>query len=412
MGEGAPALDLVRFALTTALGHNLTGPAAEIYQRLADSLEHVGDYPAARETYDAAVGFCTANELDQPEQLCLACLTVVLRQSGEWERAITVCRRVIGSAQASAHARSVATGTLGTILAARGQAGRARPLLLESASLARRIELTAMELLSGWGLALHANLAGEADSAAESCRAILERWAGSEDRHYAISPLRWASTLFAEGSDGDGAGACVAALGRIASDSPQPEALSALSHAIGETAMLEGDRETAAAQFGQALDLLRALDVPFERMESERRGAAALASTGRREEAVERLVTAHRTALRLKARPFADRIAQDLAALGERADRRLSPSAARQLATAGLTRRETEVVRLVAVGRTNREIARELFVSHRTVEMHVQHILAKLDCRTRADAARRATELGLLRSGDPPTTVWTAWHLR
>ena len=64
-----------------------------------------------------------------------------------------------------------------------------------------------------------------------------------------------------------------------------------------------------------------------------------------------------------------------------------------------LTRRETEVVRMVAVGRTNREIARELFLSPRTIDMHVQNILLKLGCRSRADAARRATELGLL--GDP-----------
>ena len=48
------------------------------------------------------------------------------------------------------------------------------------------------------------------------------------------------------------------------------------------------------------------------------------------------------------------------------------------------------------MGRTNREIARELFLSPRTVEMHVGSILVKLDCRSRADAARRASELGLL----------------
>jgi DNA-binding NarL/FixJ family response regulator len=48
------------------------------------------------------------------------------------------------------------------------------------------------------------------------------------------------------------------------------------------------------------------------------------------------------------------------------------------------------------MGHTNREIARELFLSPRTVEMHVGSILLKLDCRSRADAARRASELGLL----------------
>ena len=53
------------------------------------------------------------------------------------------------------------------------------------------------------------------------------------------------------------------------------------------------------------------------------------------------------------------------------------------------------MLRLLAVGRTNREIADELFVSPRTVDMHVRNLLRKLDCRSRADAARRASELGL-----------------
>ena len=53
-------------------------------------------------------------------------------------------------------------------------------------------------------------------------------------------------------------------------------------------------------------------------------------------------------------------------------------------------------MRLVAVGRTNREIAQELFLSPRTVDMHVRNILRKLDCRSRVEAAHRARELGLL----------------
>jgi DNA-binding NarL/FixJ family response regulator len=61
-----------------------------------------------------------------------------------------------------------------------------------------------------------------------------------------------------------------------------------------------------------------------------------------------------------------------------------------------ITRRELEVVRLIAVGRTNREVAQELFVSPRTVDMHVRNILRKLDRRSRVEAAHRAGELGLL----------------
>ena len=99
-------------------------------------------------------------------------------------------------------------------------------------------------------------------------------------------------------------------------------------------------------------------------------------------------MAAHRVARRLGAAPLEQQLAADLAALGERPDRRD--------ASRGLTRREVEVVRLVAAGRTNREIARELFLSPRTVEMHVSSIIGKLDCRSRADATRRAAELGLL----------------
>jgi DNA-binding NarL/FixJ family response regulator len=118
--------------------------------------------------------------------------------------------------------------------------------------------------------------------------------------------------------------------------------------------------------------------------------------SGRREEAVEHLVAAYRTARRLEARPLAGQVADSLAMLGEQAQRRLGRRTVAQLAHGGLTRREVEIVRLVAMGRTNREIAQQLFLSPRTVEMHVGSILLKLDCRSRADAARRASELGLL----------------
>jgi DNA-binding CsgD family transcriptional regulator len=65
---------------------------------------------------------------------------------------------------------------------------------------------------------------------------------------------------------------------------------------------------------------------------------------------------------------------------------------------AGLTRRELEVLRLVAAGHTSREIGQKLFLSTRTVEMHVANSLGKLGSRSRAEAVRRAGELQLLES--------------
>jgi predicted ATPase/DNA-binding CsgD family transcriptional regulator/DNA-binding XRE family transcriptional regulator len=61
----------------------------------------------------------------------------------------------------------------------------------------------------------------------------------------------------------------------------------------------------------------------------------------------------------------------------------------------GLTPREREVLRLVAEGRSNLEIARTLFLSERTVENHVRHILAKLDLPSRIAAAAYAIRQGL-----------------
>ena len=75
---------------------------------------------------------------------------------------------------------------------------------------------------------------------------------------------------------------------------------------------------------------------------------------------------------------------------------RLGPRAAHETEHAGLTRRELEVVRLLAAGGTNPEIAQQLFLSRRTVDMHVRNILRKLGCRSRVEAASRADRLGLL----------------
>jgi DNA-binding CsgD family transcriptional regulator len=68
---------------------------------------------------------------------------------------------------------------------------------------------------------------------------------------------------------------------------------------------------------------------------------------------------------------------------------------ARRTDTFGLSGREREVLALVAQGRTNREIGERLFISQKTVGVHVGNILAKLEVSGRVEAAAVAIRLGL-----------------
>jgi len=237
---------------------------------------------------------------------------------------------------------------------------------------------------------------GAHDEAASHCAALLERWELSEDHHFCIWGLHWAAGYLAGRGDRAGVRVCADALTRIASTTGHAYAIAGLAHAIGENAMLEGDADSAAEQLMRAVEIYRGLDVPFERAVVELRAGVALAACGERDDALERLGDAYRTARKLGARPLAAEAAREVAALGESVSGRLGSRASADVDGAGLSRRELEVVRLIAVGRTNREVAQELYLSPRTVDMHVRNILTKLRSHTRTEAAARAAELGLL----------------
>jgi DNA-binding CsgD family transcriptional regulator len=391
-GEHAAGLETVRSALAVALERGMTVVAAELYQRLSVVLYDGADLRRAEEALDTALGLCAANPNAGVESACLTCMAYVLRERGDWQRAGEMSRELI----ADGTAVWVAEGLLGAIRCYEGRYGAARRMLTSCLTVATREAHYNMTVDSTAALARVAAAEGDAEEAGRHCRELLARWAGSDDHHYAIAGLRWASSFFAGEGLADCAHECADALSRIASRTGQPDALAALACAIGETALVDGDATTAAAQMARGAELHRELDMPFERAQVELRAGIAASAARDREVALDHLGSAYRIARKLGARPLAAEAAREVAALGESVTRRLGVRAAADADGAGLSRRELEVVRLLSSGRTNREIAEELVLSRRTVDMHVRNILRKLDCRSRVEAATRAGELGLL----------------
>jgi ATP/maltotriose-dependent transcriptional regulator MalT len=160
---------------------------------------------------------------------------------------------------------------------------------------------------------------GDAVRASELCHALLERWSTSEDHHYAVWGLRCSTAA-------------------------------------------------ACPRSGTARDL----EIPFERAQILLHAGTALARTGEREHGLERLVEAHRIAQRLAAEPLTTQVAAAVTAAGGSLELLGSRAAARH-SHAGLSRRELEVMRLVAQGLTNRQIAEQLVLSTRTRHARAQH---------------------------------------
>lgn len=88
------------------------------------------------------------------------------------------------------------------------------------------------------------------------------------------------------------------------------------------------------------------------------------------------------------------RIQRSVSRAGEGSTRRGPPSSAADATFRALTPREQDILARLLAGRTQRQIARELVISDKTVGTHIQHILAKLDVHHRAEAIALAHRLG------------------
>ena len=151
-----------------------------------------------------------------------------------------------------------------------------------------------------------------------------------------------------------------------------------VAHARGAVHLADGEPREALVVLQRATEAWRALDIPYETARTRVLVGDACRLLGDEEAALLEHGSAKRTFERLGAKP-------DLARFD-------APSASAH----GLSPREVEVLRLVAAGKTNREIAASLVISEHTVARHLQNIFAKLGLSSRAAATAFAFEHGLV----------------
>jgi ATP/maltotriose-dependent transcriptional regulator MalT len=175
------------------------------------------------------------------------------------------------------------------------------------------------------------------------------------------------------------------------------------AHALAEASRLEGqsspERWTdAAARFAEIPDPFGVAYARYRAAEAELRHQGVKADVGPMlREAAEAATALGALPLYRSIETLARRARVSLDAAGAAAEP--EPETVPREKPAGLSAREIEVLRLVADGRSNGEIAEALFISRKTAGVHVTHILDKLGVANRVEAAMAAGRLGLLDDG-------------
>lgn len=371
--EGMALLDE---AMVSALSDRLHPVwAGAVYCHLMDACHELGELRRAAEWTDAASRWCEQlPDAALYRGICRVHRAQVLQVRGHWDRAEEEAARACAGAR-RLHPGTVAEGhyEIGEVRRLRGDLDGAEEAFRRAHELGRDPQP---------GLALVRLAQGRVDSAAAS---IATAVAGTDE------PLPRARLLAAQvpialaAGDPDSARAAAAEL-EAAAERFRSSGLSAVAlQARGAVLLADGDAAGAARALRRACRMWQDLDARHSAATVRVLLAEAYRSLGD-DDAAELEVDAARAV-------FAD-LGADLDR--DRIDRARRPTAW----PAGLSEREVEVLRLVAAGNTNREIAEALFISERTVHRHVSNIFVKIRATSRTTAAAFAFEQGLVAGAD------------
>jgi LuxR family transcriptional regulator, maltose regulon positive regulatory protein len=349
---------------------------------LISACERVRDFDRAAQWCARVGDFCGRHDIFLLNT-CRAHYASVLSWQGRWDEAESQLTAAVGGLQASR------PPMVGDAIARLGELRRRQGRLAEAAELFARSETHTLSLLGRAALALDNDQPSEA---AELADRYLRRFAdrGRVERSLGLELAIRARVCLGER---EAAADALSELHQIAARARTRPVLAAVSSADGTLAASSGDHDAARRSFEDALDLLAACEAPFETGRVRLDLAATLDALGRRDQAQREIEAAIASFREIGAEAERARAETMLEKLREPGVTR--PAEATDGPLGGLSRRELEVLDLVAQGLTNREIAARLVLSEHTVNRHVANILRKLGLSSRAAAASLAGRHGL-----------------
>lgn len=390
IGKPEEAYDRIEKAITIAIDNELPEQIAIAYRRKANVNEYSGNYIEYRDLELESLERCRIDGRDELESSCLSCVSYAFFRLGQWKRSLEAAREAIEVKQGEGELRSVATTTRACIAAFRGERKQAATLADEALRLIAQNGGMVVEFYIYWARGVLASIDGEFDAAEAAFQELALLWQKTDDRKDAVPGLMSAASFYADQSDPKALAECIDILSAIAQDNQALEIRAARAAVFAEDRWIRGEIDKAIEWERQALEDYRKQGLPLETALVARRLGLMLASKGEVTGAETVWRESMEIARDLGLRPLLDVLDRDRRATGT------SVSQASLAEGAGLTKRQLDVLRLIATGLTNKEAAAQLNLSPRTVEMHVASVLERLNCRARTEAIQKATKLGLV----------------
>ncbi len=372
LGDGRQGLQRLDEALLAVASAELSPlPAGVVYCAAISACMAASDLRRASEWTDALDTWCTT----QPDLVpfrgqCLVHRSQLLQAKGAWADAATE------AARASERLSAPPSPAFGMARYQQGELHRLRGELALAHAAYR--DAAAHGHDPGPGLALLRLAEGDVGAATALVRRML---AEDRDAEREVVVLGAAVEVLVAAGDLATAAAACADLRAHAEGAGTPLPRAVTDHAHGTIVLAQHDAGEALSHLRRACRAFHEIDLPYEAARSEVQIAAACLALGDRESARLALDAARATFARLGAAPDLEAVER---VNTERADQ-----------AGPLTAREQEVLRLVAAGKTNREIAEVLTISPHTVGRHLQNIFMKLDLSSRSAATAYAYEHGL-----------------